>query len=51
MKHRTRDGIDLLFCSLACFKAYIGAEPIGPSKTTRKPIEEQEEQLLTVAAR
>lgn len=51
IKHRTRDGIDMLFCSLACFKAYIGAEPVDRSRPIKKPIEEQEEQLLAPVAR
>ncbi len=51
IKHTSRDGIDMLFCSLACFNAYIGAEPTDRSKPVKKPIDVQQEQLLAPVAR
>jgi hypothetical protein len=51
IKHRTRDGIDMMFCSLACFKAFIGTDLADGSKLPRKPIERQQEQLLAPVAR
>jgi hypothetical protein len=51
IKHRTPDGIDMLFCSLACFNAFKGLEPTDRSRQAKKPIEVQEEQLLATIAR
>ncbi len=51
IKHRTPDQIDMLFCSLACFKAFTHITKLtGRPEQVKKPIEEQEEQLLATAA-
>jgi len=50
IKHRTPDRIDMLFCSLACFKAFTGVKLTYRSERVKKPIEPQEEQLLATAA-
>ena len=51
IKHRTCDGIDMVFCSLACFKAFTGTASSKGSISSKKPIEKQEEQLLAPVAR
>jgi len=51
IKHKTRDGIDMMFCSLACFRAFTGTTPTDKSRHPKRPIEKQEEQLLAPVAR
>jgi hypothetical protein len=51
IKHRTHDGIDMMFCSLACFKAFTGTGSVDRPRRPKKPIEKQEEQLLAPFAR
>jgi hypothetical protein len=41
----------MLFCSLACFKAFAGIRLARESKPAEIPIEAQEEQLLATLAR
>jgi len=51
IKHKTRDGIDMMFCSLACFKAFTGTDSADGPRHPKKSIERQEEQLLAPVAR
>ena len=51
IRHRTLDETDMLFCSLACFKAFADDEQAATSKRQKKPVEAQEAQLLATLAR
>lgn len=51
IRHRTRDKADMLFCSLACFKAFTGIQLRAVSAQTEIPVEDQEKQLLTALAK
>jgi hypothetical protein len=48
IRHKTLDDIDMLFCSLACFRAFIG--PATRPTQAKKPIEAQKERLLSAPA-
>lgn len=49
IKHRTRDKIDLLFCSLACFQKFMGTDLAPKRVEPRKPSRVKEEKELVVA--
>jgi len=53
IKHRTPDHIDMLFCSLLCFRAFSGGfaarKPVKPVKPV-KPIEVEEEKVVVAPA-
>jgi hypothetical protein len=51
IKHKTSNDTDMLFCSLACFKAFTGIRLTRKSKPTEMPVEAQEAQLLATLAR
>jgi len=47
IRHKTPDEIHMLFCSLVCFKAFIGGVEAAPkSIKPQKPIEVDEEELV-----
>ncbi len=51
IKHKTPDELNLLFCSLACFKAFSGADEALPKSTKpKKPIEVKEEEWIAAPA-
>ncbi len=51
IRHKTCDETDMLFCSLACFKAFTSIQLKIRSAQTEIPIEDQEKQLLTALAK
>ena len=51
IKHKTPDEIHLLFCSLTCFKTFIGGVEAAPkSVKPRKRVEVDEEELVAAPA-
>lgn len=49
IKHRTLDKMDLLFCSLACFREFIGADLTLKPVVRRKTSKAKEEKALVAA--
>lgn len=49
VKHRTRDKMDMLFCSLACFKEFMGVDLAAKRVEPRKPPSFKEGKRLVVA--
>jgi len=49
IKHRTLDKMDMLFCSLACFRAFSGLEILPKTSETKKPFEIAREKQVIVS--
>jgi hypothetical protein len=52
IRHRTRDEMDMLFCSLACFQEFMGMDLAPKRVEPRKPKSVKEgKQLIAAPAR
>lgn len=51
IKHKTPDGLDMLFCSLACFQEFTGAKLVPRPVEPKKHHEAVEEPLVAVPAK
>jgi len=49
IKHRTRDKMDMLFCSLACFQEFMGVDLAPKRVEPRKPASVKKDKELVAA--
>lgn len=49
IKHKTLDKMDMLFCSLACFQAFMGTELSSRARAAERPMKVEEREELAVA--